>query len=146
MPAPETLLLAGLITTATYCVFGLTGAGSTVLALPLIAHLLPLKFAVTLLLLLDLAASLALSTRARGVVRMDEFARLLPFLLAGLLLGLTLLINAPEGPLLTTLGVFLLAYAAWSLMRKPREVHVSRAWAPPAGLAGGALAALFGTG
>jgi uncharacterized membrane protein YfcA len=146
MPAPETLLLAALITTATYSVFGLTGAGSTVIALPLLAHFLPLKFAVTLLLLLDLAASLALSTRARGVVRMDEFGRLLPFLLAGLVLGLTLLIKAPEGPLLTTLGVFLLGYAAWSLARKPGEIHLSRAWAAPFGLAGGALAALFGTG
>lgn len=146
MPALEMLLLAALITTATYSVFGLTGAGSTVLALPLLAYFLPLKFAVTLLLLLDFAASLALSTRVRGVVRIDEFGRLLPFLLVGLVLGLTLLINAPEGVLLGALGVFLLAYAAWSLARHLGEIHLSRAWAAPFGLAGGALAALFGTG
>lgn len=146
MPAPETLLLAALVTSATYSVFGLTGAGSTVLALPVLAHFLPLKFAVTVLLLLDFAASLALSTRARGVVRTDEFLRVLPFLLLGLLLGLTLLIKAPEAPLRALLGVFLLAYAGWSLARKSGEVRFSRAWAPPIGLAGGALAAAFGTG
>ncbi|MGQ0545751.1 MAG: TSUP family transporter [Betaproteobacteria bacterium] len=146
MPTPEMLLLAALITAATYSVFGLTGAGSTALALPLLAHFLPLKFAVPLLMLLDLAASLALSTRARGRVRMDEFGRLVPFLLAGIALGLTLLIKLPEGPLLAALGAFLLAYGAWCLSRKPGAVRLSRGWAAPIGLVGGALSALFGTG
>ena len=146
MPAPETLLLAALITTATYSVFGLTGSGSTVLALPLLAHFLPLKFAVPLLMLLDLAASLALSTRGRGKLRKDEFGRVLPFLVVGVVLGLTLLIKLPEAPLLVALGVFLLAYAAYCLRRSARPLSLSRAWAAPIGLASGALSALFGTG
>lgn len=111
MPTPETLLLAALITTATYSIFGLTGFGSTVLALPLLAYFLPLKFAVPLLLLLDLSAALALSAGAKRGVRVDELGRILPFLLAGIALGLTLLIKLPEGPLLAGLGVFLLVYA-----------------------------------
>ena len=52
----ETLAVAALVTAATYLVFGTTGFGSTVLALPLLAHLVPIKFAVSLLLLLDFAA------------------------------------------------------------------------------------------
>jgi uncharacterized membrane protein YfcA len=79
-------------------------------------------------------------------VRKDELGRVVPFLLLGLLLGLTLLIKAPEAPLLTALGLFLLAYAGWSLARKPGEVRLSRGWGPPVGLAGGALAGVFGTG
>jgi uncharacterized protein len=146
MPTPETLLLAALITTATYSVFGLTGSGSTVLALPLLAHFMPLKFAVPLLLLLDLAASLTLSTRARAGVRMDELGRFGPFLLIGVALGLTLLIKLPEGPLLVTLGFFLLVYSVYCLRRTGGPVSLSRAWAAPVGLASGALAALFGSG
>jgi len=53
---PETLAAAALVTALTYLVFGLTGFGSTVLALPLLVHLLPLKFVVPMLLLLDFAA------------------------------------------------------------------------------------------
>lgn len=140
------LLLAALITAATYSVFGLTGFGSTVLALPLLAHFVPLKFAVPLLLLLDFAAALTLSTRARKGVRRDELAPLVPFLLAGMVLGLTLLINVPEAPLLTALGVLLLAYAGYGLVRRPVALRLSRVWAVPIGLVGGALAALFGTG
>lgn len=146
MPGAETLLLAALIMAASYTVFGLTGFGSTVLALPLLAHLLPLKFAVPLMLLLDLAAALTVSTGARRGVRTDELALLAPFLLAGIVLGLTLLIKLPEAPLLTTLGMFLLAYAAYGLLRKSGAPRLARAWAVPIGLAGGVLAALFGTG
>jgi uncharacterized membrane protein YfcA len=127
-------------------VFGLTGFGSTVLALPLLAHLMPLKFAVALLLLLDLAASLAVSSRARGSVRTDELARIVPFLLAGVALGVTLLVKLPERPLLVTLGVFLLAYAAYCLAGRRIASTLAAAWAAPIGLVGGGFSALFGTG
>jgi len=145
MPAPEILLLAALVTAASYCVFGLTGFGSTVLALPLLAHFLPLKFAVPLMLLLDLTASLALSSRVRGSLRKDEFARFVPFLLLGMGLGVTLLVKLPERPLLATLGAFLLAYALYCLAGR-KTLALSRAWALPAGVVSGSFSALFGTG
>lgn len=146
MPALEVLLAAALIVAATYCVFGMTGFGSTVLALPLLAHLLPLKFAVALMLLLDLTASLALISRARGAVRKDELGRIVAFLFAGMALGVTLLIQLPERPLLVTLGVFLLAYAAYCLAGRRTAGKLAAAWAAPIGLAGGGFSALFGTG
>lgn len=146
MPGLEVLALAALITAASYCVFGLTGFGSTVLALPLLVHLLPLKFAVALLLLLDLTASLALSSRVRGAVRKDELLLVVPFLLAGMAAGVTLLLELPERPLLLTLGVFLLAYAAYCLAGRRTAQTLSRGWSAPIGLAGGAFSALFGTG
>lgn len=134
------------MTGASYCVFGMTGFGSTVLALPLLVHLLPLKFAVPLLLLLDLTASLALSARARGAVRKDELWRIAPFLLAGMALGVMLLVELPERPLLVTLGLFLLAYAAYCLAGRRTAGTLGAAWAAPIGLAGGGFSALFGTG
>jgi uncharacterized membrane protein YfcA len=142
----ETLLVAALITAVTYSIFGLTGAGSTALALPLLVLLLPLKFTVPLLLLLDLVASTIVSARGRGRLRWDEFGRLVPFLLVGIALGLTLLIQLPERPLLIGLGAFLVAYALYCLMRRGGPVALSRTWAMPIGLVGGALSALFGLG
>lgn len=143
---PEILAVAAVITAATYLVFGLTGFGSTVLALPLLVHLIPLKFAVPLLLLLDFVACIFLISRVRKGVRLDELAWLFPFMLAGIALGLTLLIRLPEAPLLATLGIFLLAYAVYGVTRRTGPVRLSRLWSAPIGLAAGVLGALFGTG
>jgi len=144
--SPDTLALAALITACTYLVFGLTGFGSTVLALPLLAHLIPLKFAVPMLLLLDFAAGILLISRVRRGVRLDELGRLFPFMLAGIALGLTLLIRLPEAPLLAALGLFLVAYAAYGMTRRAGPPRLSRAWSAPIGLAAGILGALFGAG
>jgi uncharacterized membrane protein YfcA len=142
----ETLAVAAVVIAATYLVFGLTGFGSTALAVPLLVYFIPLKYLVPMLLLLDLFAALLLSTRARRGVRMDELGRVLPFMLVGIVLGLTLLIRLPEPPLLAVLGMFLLAYAGYGLTRRAGPLQLSRRWSAPVGLAGGALSALFGNG
>ena len=142
----ETFALAALIVGGAYVIFGLTGFGSTVVAVPLLALVLPLKFAVPLMMLLDLAATLMLGARLRKGIRLDEVAWLIPFILAGMALGLTLLIRVAEGSLLLGLGAFVLLYAAYGFTRGGLPVALSRAWSAPVGLAGGALSALFGTG
>ena len=58
-----TLATAALVVAGAYVVFGLTGFGSTVVAVPLLAHVLPLTFAVPLIMLLDLAATVMLGAR-----------------------------------------------------------------------------------
>ena len=142
----ETLALAALIVAGAYVIFGLTGFGSTVVAVPLLALILPLKFAVPTMMLLDLAATLALGARLRKGIRVDEVAWLVPFILAGMALGLTLLIKVAEESLLLGLGAFVLLYAAYGLIRRGVPVALGRLWSAPVGLAGGALSALFGTG
>jgi len=144
--SPEILAAAALITAGTYLVFGLTGFGSTVLALPLLVHMIPLKFAVPLLLLLDFTAGILLISRVRHGVRWDELGWLFPFMLGGIALGLTLLIQLPETPLLAALGVLLLVYATYGVARRAGPPRLSRAWSAPIGLAAGVLGALFGTG
>lgn len=132
-----------------YFVFGLTGFGSTVVALPLLALLFPLKFAVSLMMLLDLVVLLLFGVRLRHGLRLDEIGWLVPFMLAGMAAGITVLIQAPERPLLLVLGGFVLCYAAWGLIRLIRRSgppRLARGWCVPIGLAGGAFSALFGTG
>jgi uncharacterized membrane protein YfcA len=127
-------------------VYGLTGFGSTVLAMPLLAQILPLKFAVPLMMLLDFAAFLLVGARFRRGIRYAEAGWLAPFMLAGMAIGLTLLIQVAERRLLTGLGVFVLGYAAYGLSRRGVPLRLARGWCAPIGLAGGALSALFGTG
>jgi len=140
------LAFAALIVAAAYFVFGLTGFGSTVIALPLLVLFFPLKFAVSLMMLLDLAVLLLFGARLRRGLRPDEIGWLVPFMLAGMGIGLTLLIRAPERPLLLTLGGFVLCYAVWGLSRRGGSPRLARAWCAPIGLVGGAFSALFGTG
>lgn len=129
-----------------YTAFGLTGFGSTVIALPLLAHFFALKFAVPLLMLLDLAAFLLFGARVRKRIRYAEIVWLVPFILAGMAAGLTLLMEVAEQKLLAVLGIFLLLYAGYSLLRDGPATALSRAWCVPIGLAGGVFSALFGTG
>ena len=129
-----------------YTAFGLAGFGSTVIALPLLVHFFALKFAVPLLMLLDLAAFLLLGARVRKQIRYGEIGWLAPFILAGMVAGLTLLIEVAERALLAVLGAFLLLYAGYGLARHGPPPALSRAWCAPIGLAGGVFSALFGTG
>lgn len=143
---PQLVLVAALVVAVAYCVFGMTGFGSTVLALPPLALLLPLKFAVPLMMLLDLAAFLALGLRVRRGIRFDEIGWLVPTMLVGMVLGLTLLIRVAETWLLGLLGVFVLALALYGLARRGVAARLPRWSGLPIGLAGGAFSALFGTG
>lgn len=145
LPWPE-LLGVALTVLLAYSVFGLTGFGANVVALPLLAHVLPLKFAVPMLLVLDLFTASALGLKNRKRIQWHEMQRLLPWLLLGMLIGVTLLSKAPESVLLGCLGTFVLAYAGWSLLSKGPPRPTSTRWALPAGLVGGTFTALFGTG
>jgi len=129
-----------------YVVYGMTGFGSTVLSMPLLAQILPLKFAVPLMLLLDLGAFALFGARFRTGIRYDEIRWLAAFMLAGIAIGLTLLIRISDRHLLAGLGLFVLAYAAYGLRRRGAPLSLARAWSAPIGLVGGALSAMFGTG
>lgn len=142
----ETFAIAALIVACAYVIFGLTGFGSTVMAVPLLALVLPLKFAVPIMMLLDLAATLVLGSRLRKGIRFDELTWIVPCIVVGMLAGLALLIKVAESALLLGLGAFVLAYAIYGFTRKGVPVKMARAWSIPIGFSGGALSAMFGTG
>ena len=131
---------------AAYFIRGISGFGSGLIAVPLLAHFLPLTFVVPVILVTDFLASLALGTHTRKHARWDEVKPLLPFSILGVLAGTTLLVSLPKAPLLATLGVFVLLFGARSVLNLHGTRTVSRRWAMPAGLVGGAIGALFGTG
>ncbi len=81
-------------------------------------------------------------------VRADhgELLRLGCTAVIGAALGVTLLVGLPRQASLFALGVFLLAYGAWSLHARLPDRPLSVHWAWPAGFLGGLLGALFGIG
>ena len=147
MDFPLHILIAGpLIIGGAYCVFGMTGFGSAVIALPLLTHLLPFKFVLPMFALLDVAAFATMGLRFHADIARRELAFLLPCLFAGMAAGVLLLIKLPAESILLALGIFVLTYGIYAIGRPQAPWRVSRVWAIPAGLIGGALSALFGTG
>jgi len=124
----------------------MSGFGSGLVAVPLLAHFLPLTFVVPLVLVTDFAASIALGAHTRQHARWDEVRPLLPFGILGVIAGTTLLVNLPRVPLLVTLGLFVLLFGFRNVLNLHGTRTISRAWAAPAGLIGGTISALFGTG
>lgn len=142
----EALILSALIILLAYFFRGISGFGSGLVAIPLLAHYLPLQFVVPLILVTDFSASVILGGGTRQHARWDEVRFLLPASAVGIILGVGLLINLPRQPLLTGLGVVVLLFGLRSALNLHGEKHISRWWAVPAGLAGGMVGALFGTG
>ena len=131
---------------AAYTVFGATGFGSSIIAVPALAHVFPLTFAVPLVTALDCAAAANASLRQWRRAEFAEIRRILPTMLVGIAAGTTLLVNLPRAPALLALGVFVSAYGAYTLAG-PREWRAVRPfWAWPIGLFGGVFSVLFGTG
>jgi uncharacterized membrane protein YfcA len=129
-----------------YTIYGATGFGSSVIAVPILAHWLPLAFVVPLITLIDLAATTQVNFRQWRNADLVEFRRLIPTGLIGIVIGVTLLVNLPPEPALLSLGVFIAAYGLYLLVGRGRRAHGSRHWAWPAGFFGGVFSALFGTG
>jgi uncharacterized membrane protein YfcA len=136
---------AAILLTA-YFIRGITGFGSGLLAVPLLALFLPLQFVVPLMLLLDFTASLVLGGLHFKQVRWDELGILIPFSVIGVIVGTTLLVGLPAGPVLYALAGFVFVFALRSVLNLHGDKLVSRGWAAPAALTGGTVGALFGTG
>lgn len=129
-----------------YVVFGATGFGSAIVAVPLLAHALPLTVSVPLMSSLDLFAATSTALRNRAHVAWPEFRTLAPAAVVGIALGATLLLRLPARPALLALGVFVTLYGTYVLSgaRRLRRAPGWLAW--PIGIAGGVFSALFGTG
>lgn len=142
----QTYFLAALILLGAYFIRGISGFGSGLLSVPLLAHFLPLTFVVPLILITDFAGSILLGMHVRKQARWDEIRPLLPFGFLGVVAGTTLLINVPRMPLLITLGSLVFLFGVRSIFNLHGSRIVRRLWAVPAGLIGGTISGLFGTG
>ncbi|MBL0142537.1 MAG: sulfite exporter TauE/SafE family protein [Betaproteobacteria bacterium] len=137
--APITILFA-------YTVFGMSGFGSTVIAIPILANWLPLTYLVPLMALGDLVAAITVGGSNRRHVSGPELKRLLPFMILGIVLGVTALVNVPQPPLKVGLGTFTIVVGLHSILNPAPRGTISPWWCVPAGTVAGILAAVFGAG
>ena len=144
--SPWLLLMAPLMIVIAYTVFGLSGFGSTVIAIPVLAHFLPVTFLVPMMAVLDLFSSAFLGARGREHVAKQELKWLIPCMLAGFLLGATVLVSVPDRYLRVALGVFTVAVGVNSIVNPVLHRTISRWWVVPSGLIGGSIATIFGAG
>ena len=144
--SPEQIAAAAVILLTAYVIRGITGFGSGLISVPLLALFLPLQFVVPLILLLDFTASLVIGGLHFKRVQWNEIGVLIPFGIVGVILGTTLLVKLPAEPMLLALAAFVFAFAVRSLLNLHGERPASRLWAVPASLTGGTVGALFGTG
>ena len=126
----------------------MTGFGAAMVAVPILAQFMPLSVAVPLVVLFDLACTALVGGRNWRQVSRVELARLFPWMLLGIFLGVTLLRNAGARWPLIVLGCFVLTVCARGLKggRGASQEPLPTPWALPFGVFGGVFSALFGTG
>ena len=128
-------------------IFGVTGFGAALVTVPFATHFVPLPFALALYVLMDLANAFRIGFENPKNALRSEWTRMVPSILAGTIAGITLLVNLPRGAATLALGVFVLAFAIYSLTRHPDAQRVLPArWAYVAGFTGGVTSTLFGAG
>jgi len=142
---PLQVVLSIIVIFFAYTVKGLSGFGSGLIAIPLLAFMFPLPFIVPVLGLLSYSGTIMQSIHLRKQVVWRDMLPLLPFSLLGIFIAIWLLVNVDAKSLVMALGVFVLLYSIYSLL--PLPVHAGgRRWAVVAGCGGGMVGALFGTG
>lgn len=128
-------------------VFGVTGFGAALVTVPFATHFVPLPFALALYVLMDLANAYRIGFENPKNAVKSEWTRMVPTILAGTVTGVTLLVNLQRGAATLALGVFVLLFAVYSLVRHPDTQRViSSRWAWIAGFTGGVTSTIFGAG
>lgn len=128
-----------------YLVLGITGFGSALVIVPLLAWHWPLAEVVPLVLLTDVLASALMSRLNWREVRWDVLRELLPGMALGALAGLMLQRSGPGAWPLLALGLYVLwvGRRAW---RGVTEAGAARGWMGHAhGLGVGLVQVMFGT-
>ena len=139
-------LLPALLAVATgYTVLGLTGFGSALVIVPLLAWQWPLPEVVALTLMLDLPASLMHSGLNWRQVRWPELRRLLPGMAIGTVLGLWLTHHLSSRWPLLALGVYVTAVGVRALRAGASHRPLPERWGTVYGLGIGVVEMLFGT-
>jgi hypothetical protein len=140
------MVLVMCILMSAYFIRGITGFGSALISVPLLALSQPLQFAIPLVLALDFTASLVLGSTNSKKANWSEIKILLPAGMIGACIGAFALLRLPTQPVLVALGAFTMFFGFRNIFGLQPAGRLSRSWAIPAGLAGGGAGALFGAG
>ncbi|MDH5424321.1 MAG: sulfite exporter TauE/SafE family protein [Gammaproteobacteria bacterium] len=129
-----------------YTFRGVTGFGSGLISVPLLALFLPISFVVPFISLMDISASLLHALHTRKHVAWSIIFRALPFSVAGVAVALFVIQSVDSLILVRWLGIFIIAFAIYSLIAPALKKNDAFIWPVFAGFFGGLIGALFGTG
>ncbi len=146
---PDELWLLPLIAAIAFLgslVYGMAGFGGGLITIPLATHFVSLSFALSVFALVDCVSALRIGLQKPKDAVMAEIIRMVPFVLVGTVIGITVLVNLPRAGAMLALGLFVLLYAIYALISRPGATMISRHWAYLAGFSGGITSTLFGAG
>lgn len=123
----------------------LTGFGFALIVMPLVTLVLDLKTAAPLVALAGLTAYTVNLIRFHRAVDVGEVARLGVASALGIPIGIWVLVRVDELIINYAMGLILIAYAAYSVLRPAARRPVARAWAYPAGFLAGCLGGAYNT-
>jgi uncharacterized membrane protein YfcA len=132
-----------------FVVRGMSGFGAGMIAVPLLAFVIPLQLAVPLCSLLVFVLFVILVIRDRREIVWDELRLLLPPTIVGALAGLWLFAVLDNRMLVLLLGCFLILYSLYMLAVSTLglpQLRCSQRWALPVGFTGAFFDTLFGGG
>ena len=138
--------LALFILIAAYTFRGITGFGSGLISIPLLALFLPLTFIIPFISILDISASLLHITHTRKHISWKVIFRAVPFAVLGVTFGLFIIKSLNTLILVKALGVFIITFAIYSLVSPTLKKNNSLVWPVFAGFFGSLIGTLFGTG
>ena len=138
--------LALLILIIAYIFRGVTGFGSGLIAIPMLAFFLPLTFIVPFIGLLDMTASIVHVSHTRQYIAWKVLLRAIPFAILGVSSGLFIIKTINTLILVKALGIFIILFAIYSLASPSLKKNNSFIWPVFAGYFGGLIGSLFGTG
>jgi len=141
----ELALCAGFLLTA-YFIRGIVGFGSGLIAIPLLALIVPLPLVVPAVALTDYLASATQGIGNRRDILWRTLVPLVPFMLIGVGVALYLFRQVDPSLLTKALGVFVICYAGYTLLGLHPGRIAKPQWAAPLGMLGALVGTLFGTG
>ncbi|MDH5394733.1 MAG: sulfite exporter TauE/SafE family protein [Gammaproteobacteria bacterium] len=139
-------ILAFFILVTAYTFRGVTGFGSGLIAIPLLALFLPLTFVVPFISILDISASVIHTIHTRKYIAWKILLRALPFAVVGVSVALFIIKTLDTLVLVKALGIFIILFAIYSLISPKLKKNDSPIWPIFGGFFGSFIGTLFGTG
>jgi len=125
---------------------GFIGFGFGIICIGLFTQLLGFHHATVLVNLIGLFAPLVILIRLRKDIRWDIARLILPAGMLGLLLGVQSIVTFDPVILKRALGVTIVLFSIWSLLRGGAGKEIHKAWAHPSGFLSGLLSGAFNIG
>lgn len=139
-------ILSACILIAAYTFRGVTGFGSGLISIPLLALFLPLTFVVPFISIMDISASALHVVHTRKHASWKTMFRALPFAVIGVSVAIFIIKSINTLLLVKALGVFIILFAIYSLISPEFKKNDALIWPVFAGFFGSFIGTLFGTG